>query len=178
MKRKILYQNKLITLIMICSAIFFTSDMLMAQTQLIKLESETNVSFAGETIAVKILYDVKNGNQKTTGIGIRIHFNSKLIENISLSDVYGEGMIGQHYTPVPDDRNYDGDTTTDKYIVIAWASVTRDWPVFLEIPGQLALLNVKIKADAPNAETKINASSSCTAAHYKFDSQSAHLLIQ
>jgi len=177
-KRRIQYQNKFVTFIMICAAIFFTSDTLMAKTQQVILKSETNVSFSGETIAVKLLYDVKNGEKKTTGIGVRIHFNSKFIENVSLTDVYGEGMIGQHYIPVPDDKNFDGDTNTDMYIVVAWASVTRDWPIFLDMPGALATIQLKIKENAPNAQTAINVTSSSTAAHYKFESQSVQILIQ
>jgi len=162
----------------VCIANMFIAGTLMAKTQHIKLESTTDVSFSGETIAVKIIYDVDNSNKKTSGIGIRIHFDSRFIENVSLSDVYGEGMIGHNYKPQSDIDNFDGDEKTDKFINVAWASITKNWPIFLNMPGQLAVLNVKVKSNAPNGETNMNVSSMSNAAGFKFDSQSASLLVQ
>ncbi|ETR73688.1 MAG: hypothetical protein OMM_00777 [Candidatus Magnetoglobus multicellularis str. Araruama] len=177
-KTTIRKQCKLMLFIAISVAIMFNANSLLAKTQHITLEPASDVSFSGETIAVKILYNVLEGKKKTSGIGLRIHFNSKFIDAMTLTDVYGEGMIGQHYTPQTDVENLDGDANTDKFIIVAWASITRNWPVFLDMPGQLAVLSVKIKADAPNAETKINVTSSSNAANYDFESQSARLLIQ
>jgi len=170
-------QSTIITVIAIAFSYLFITGSAIAKTQVITLSSETSVAFSNETVAVKVLYDVNDGN-KTTGLGLRIHFNSKFIDTLTLSDVYGEGMIGQHYTPQPDKLNLDGDASTDKYIVVAWASVTGNWPVFLSMPGALATLNVKINKNAPNAETKINVSASAVAAGCKFIGKSAKILIQ
>lgn len=158
-------------------ACFFMTGIAVAKTQSIALAPESVVAFTNETVALDIQYDVIDGN-KTTGIGIRIHYNSKFIDSITLSDIYGEGMVGQHYSPQADVTNLDGDVTTDKFIIIAWAGITGGWPVFLSTPGSLAKLNVKIKSDAPNAETKINVSASAAAAGYEFKSKSARLLVQ
>ena len=177
-KMTIQKNNKFMIFIFLCITNLFVSGTLLAKTQHINLEPATDVSFSGETIAVKVIYNVTDAKNKTSGIGIRIHFNSKFIENISISDVYGEGMIGQHYTPQMDTKNLDGDINTDKFIIIAWASITQNWPVFLDMPGQLAVLNVKISATAPNGETDIKVTTSSHAAGYAFDSKPARLLIQ
>ncbi|MBF0452506.1 MAG: hypothetical protein HQK75_17520 [Candidatus Magnetomorum sp.] len=149
-----------------------------AGTQSVTLTPESVVAFSDEATALQVYYDVIDGKQKTTGIGIRIHFNSKVIENISLSDVYGEGMVGQHYSPQKDINNLDNDTTTDMFIIVAWAGITGQWPAFLSMPGAVATLNLKIKADAPNTETKINVTASSIAAGYNFKGNSTRLLIQ
>ena len=157
---------------------FFIAGAALAQTQSITLLPDSLVAYAGETIAVNAQYDVIDGNKKTTGIGIRIHFNSKFIDNVALADVYGEGMVGQHYSPKADVKDLDGDSTTDQYIIVAWAGITGDWPVFLSMPGKLATINVQLKKDAPNAETTINVTTSATAAGYDFVSKSMKILVQ
>jgi len=168
----------IVTVFVIAFSVLFITGSAIAKSQMITLSSETSVAFANETVNVKVLYDVKDGDKKSTGLGLRIHFNSKFIENLTLSDIYGEGMIGQHYTPQDDERNLDGDASTDKYIVVAWASVTGNWPVFLSMPGALATINVKFNKNAPNAETMINVSASAVAAGCNFVGKSAKILVQ
>jgi hypothetical protein len=158
--------------------VFIINGSAIAKSQTITLSPASSVAFSSETVAVNVLYDVTGGKSKTTGLGLRIHFNSKFIESITISDVYGEGMIGQHYTPQPDDKDLDGDPLTDKFIIVAWASVTGNWPVFLTMPGALATLNVNFNKTAPNAETKINVSASAVAAGCEFSGKSAKILIQ
>ena len=164
-------------LLVVAFAIFMTGTAI-AKTQQITLSPDSSVAFTKETVAVKILYDVIDGDDKTTGIGIRIHFNSKFIEKLSLTNVYGEGMVGQHYTPQSDVKNLDGDQSTDKFIIVAWASVTGQWPVFLSMPGPLAILNVNFSEDAPNGETIINVTASAIAAGCEFLGKSANILVQ
>ena len=171
-------QSMIVILMTVAISVVFLTGSAIAKTQNISLSPESSVAFTSETVAMKVLYSVIDGDEKTTGIGIRIHFNSKFIDSISLSDVYGEGMVGQHYTPQSDDKNLDGDASTDKYIIVAWAGITGNWPVFLSMPGTLATLNVNIKKNAPNAETSINVSASAVAAGCKFSGKSAKILIQ
>jgi len=171
-------QSKFMTLLVTIFAVFFIAGNAFAKTQQVTLSTESTVAFTKEAVAVKILYDVIDGDNKTSGIGIRIHFNSKFIDDVSLSDVYGEGMIGQHYTPQDDVKDIDADPSTDKFIVVAWASVTGQWPVFLSMPGALAVLNLNIKEGAPNGETKINVTASAVAAGCEFLGKSAKILVQ
>jgi len=172
-------QSMIITIMVLVFAIFFVPvNYAIAKTQNISISPESSVVYSSETVAMKIMYEVTDGDMKTTGIGIRIHFNSKFIDTINLSDVYGEGMIGQHYSPQSDDKNLDGDASTDKFIVVAWAGITGNWPVFLSMPGSLATMNVVFKKNAPNAETTINVSASAVAAGCKFNGKSAKILIQ
>jgi hypothetical protein len=175
-KKSIKKQSMIMIFMIITIAVFITGSAI-AKTQSITLSPESSVAFSNETVSVKVIYDVIDGD-KTTGLGLRIHFNSKFIENITLADVYGEGMIGQHYSPQPDVKNLDGDASTDKYIVIAWASVTGNWPVFLSMPGALVALNVTFNKNAPNGETSLNVSPSAVAAGCKFQGKSAKILIQ
>jgi hypothetical protein len=149
-----------------------------AGTQRVMLTPDSVVAFSNEAVTLQLQYDVIDAKKKTTGIGIRIHYNSKVIDNITLSDVYGDSMIGQHYSPQKDTENLDNDSSTDMFIIVAWAGITGQWPAFLPMPGSLAVLTVQIKPNAPNIETKINVSASSLAAGYDFIGKSARLLIQ
>jgi len=177
-KYSIKKQSMIIAFMIFAFSMFIISGSAIAKTQMITLSPESTVAFSSETVSLKVLYDVNDNENKTTGLGIRIHFNSKYIDNITLSDVYGEGMIGQHYSPQTDNKNLDGDASTDKFIIVAWASVTGNWPVFLSTPGALATLNVNFNKSAPNSETTINVTASAVAAGCKFTGKSAKILIQ
>ena len=166
------------TFLVVGFALFFITGTAIAKTQQVSLAPESSVAFSNEIITVKLLYNVIDGDDKTSGIGVRIHFNSKFIDSVSLTDVYGEGMVGQHYVPQPDVKDLDGDPLTDKFVIVAWASVTGNWPIFLSLPGALANLNVNINKNAPNGETSINVSDSAVAAGCSFSGKSAKILVQ
>ncbi len=178
MNSRIFFRSKAGCVMIAFSVVFLLVGGAYAGTQNITLSPDSVVALSNETLSFNIVYDVEGVRKKTTGIGIRIHFNSKIVDEISLSDVYGEGMVGQDYIPQSDTNNLDDDATTDKYIVIAWAGISGKWPTFVALPGPLATLNVKIKQDAPAVETKLNITSSGAASGYAFSGKSAHLLVQ
>ena len=45
----------------------------------------------------------------------------------NLSYVLPVGLVQQE-APVDDTADYDNDPTTDKYVLVAWADITGNWP--------------------------------------------------
>ena len=45
----------------------------------------------------------------------------------SLSNVLQTGLVSKQ-TPVDDTADLDGDASTDKYILVAWADLAGNWP--------------------------------------------------
>ena len=162
---------------MLITFMLFTGNAFAAQ-QVVSLSPETAVVYSDESPSFKLIYNVENGEKKTTGISIRIHYNSKIIESISFSDIYGEGMLGHSIAPKNDTENFDGDASTDKYVVIAWTGLLGNWPAFVNLPGALAKLNVNIRNDSPNSNTNINITRISAAAGYSFTGKSAVILVQ
>jgi len=149
-----------------------------AETQQVSLTPENVVALSNENISFNLIYNVEGMKQKTTGIGIRIHYDSKVVDSITLTDVYGEGVVGADNISQDDTGNLDSDASTDKYIVVAWAGISGKWPTFVTLPGTIATINISVKKDASNRESKINISSAGNAAGYDFSGKSATILVQ
>jgi hypothetical protein len=66
----------------------------------------------------------------TTGLGLRIHFDSNAITLASVSDI----LTSDNITPpsasqiFEDSSDYDNNPETDSYVVANWASLFGQWP--------------------------------------------------
>jgi len=149
-----------------------------AGTQVVTLQPDAVVALSGENIELKMVYDVINGDKKTTGLAIRVHYNSKIIDTLTIEDPYGEGMVGQTYIAKDDADNYDNDPETDKYINIAWIGILGGWPRILELPGEIGKLLIKTKADSNILKTYVRISAKETSKGYDFKEGSCEILNQ
>lgn len=145
-----------------------------------------NVSFfpisvtvsGGQTAAFVLNYDVIEGAKKTTGLGIRVFYDSQVVEKASLLDVFGEGLVAVDDIAMDDLKDLDNDPRTDKYISAAWIGVTGDWPSFLKLPLTLGNLNLKIKQDIPpGSSSNINITASSTPQGYVFQAVGGSVLV-
>ena len=147
-----------------------TVPQLQADTQHVYV-SESTKSEDGTQAIVKVSYNIDDAT--TTGLGLRIHFDSSALSapalsNILTNDLFINGQI------VNDDEDFDGDASTDQYINFSWASLFGQWPG--SAPVDLATITFDIVEGASGSST-INLTSSSNAAGFGFDGQSHDVVI-
>lgn len=146
--------------------------------QEVTLMPETVSIKPGEQVNIHLSYNVIEGDVKTTGIGIRIHYNSSAISELKFKDIYGESIAGIDYTARDDVTDLDNDPLTDKFIAVAWAGVAGDWPMFLKVPAVLGTIAITVRTQDDVKNTKLNITASGTATSYKFHCKGAMVLLQ
>jgi hypothetical protein len=144
-------------------------DELTAATQHVYVSSSTT-SEDGTQETVVVSY---NADASTTGLGLRIHFDSSVLTFNSVPEVMTNSLI----TPVLGDLvsdidDLDGDGRTDKYVQFGWASLFGGWP---SAPSALPANLMSLTFDLPTGSTGssvINFTDSSHAAGFAFDGQS------
>ena len=96
----------------------------------------------GQTMSVEISYDVTDGDSTLTGLGLNVHYNSALITFEAFSNVLATDNISSA-GPFSDSDDSDGDTSTDMYVSVAWASLFGNWPNVL--PASLATIDFMVE---------------------------------
>ena len=84
------------------------------KTQIVYFESEPFV--AGFTNTVKVYYRSSDGITGLNGLGIRVHYNSQLIDTFALKNLLLVDLIAAESVAMPDSSDYDNDPSTDSYI--------------------------------------------------------------
>lgn len=127
---------------------------------------ESVVAAAANPRSLPVTYGVSDGNTTLVGLGLRVHYDSSLIETLELGNVLASGLIAQQES-LDDTQDFDGDLSTDKYYLVAWAdSMTGAWPD-QALPSDLFNLNFKLFEDvAEGTQTNIRFSAASTAAGY------------
>jgi len=128
--------------------------------------SGTPNAFVGRTASVTIQYDVSDGDATLTGLGLHVHYDSSVLTFSASENVLATDNIALE-DPVSDTDDLDGDSSTDKYVSVAWASLSGNWPGTL--PQDLVTLNFDVADDVTAETTPITFSSPSNAAGYVFD---------
>jgi len=134
--------------------------------------SESTKSEDGTQETVVVTYN--SDDTTTTGLGLRIHYNSSALTLSNLAGVLTNSAIDADGTPAADTSDLDGDAATDTYIDFAWASLFGSWPG--AVPTDLATLTFDI-ADGATGSSAINFSASSNAAGFTFAGQSQDLVL-
>ncbi|MCS5587692.1 MAG: cadherin domain-containing protein, partial [Porticoccaceae bacterium] len=87
--------------------------------------SESTKSADGAQETVVISY---NASAPSTGLGLRIHYDSSVLTLADVTDVLTNSPIDADGTPAADTSDLDGDASTDTYVDFAWASLFGGWP--------------------------------------------------
>lgn len=125
---------------------------------------------SGHSFNVAASYTTSNGDNTLTGLGLRLHYNSSLLAYGGMSGVFSTGLVSQQ-TPANDTADYDGDPSTDKYVLMAWADFTTSWPG-VALPATLYTASFTPTAGVtPGTTTTIRFSASSTASGYSLQSQ-------
>jgi hypothetical protein len=129
----------------------------------------------GQTMSIEISYDVTNGDDTLTGLGLHVHYNSSLITYKQFSNVLSTDNILSG-GPYSDSDDLDGDVSTDEYIAVAWASLFGNWPGVDTLPASLATIDFMVEAAAADVDTlTIGFSSSSNASGYSFQGDSTEI---
>jgi hypothetical protein len=112
-------------------------------------------------------------DKTTTGLGLRVHFDSSTLSVSALSDILDIDLIPSGGIE-SDDKNFDLDESTDQYIIFAWASLFGEWPGLA--PVDLATITFDI-AEGTTGTSAINFTASSNAAGFDFDGQNHEVAI-
>lgn len=136
------------------------------KTQLVFYEAEPFV--AGRTNTMSVYYRSRDGVANLNGIGIRVHFNSQLIDSIALSNLLLIDLVVADTVHLPDENNYDNDESTDSYLNFFWFSPSgTSWSGLM--PIKLFDLKINFSSQLTPEETlSIRFTSSSTHPGYSF----------
>jgi hypothetical protein len=144
---------------------------LSASTQHVYVSSSTK-SEDGTQETIVISYNADDTT--TTGLGLRIHFDSSQLSLTTLDGVLSQDNIFANSTAQADADNYDNDASTDMYVDMAWASLFGQWPG--SAPTDLATLTFDI-AEGASGSSAINFTASSNASGYTFGGQTHNIAI-
>jgi hypothetical protein len=68
----------------------------------------------------------RSNDDNTTGIGLRVHYNSSQLIYSKVVEKLETDLIAESVSP--DNDNDDNDESTDRVILLGWASLTGIWP--------------------------------------------------
>ena len=129
--------------------------------------SQSTLSDDGTQVSVVVSYSALVA--ATTGLGLRVHFNSNELTFNAQSDVLDTDLIFSADAAVADDADYDANTSTDSYLDIGWASVSGNWPDE-GMPADLMTLTFDINSEA-SGQTAIGVSAISSPVGVAFDGQ-------
>ncbi|MDB2650223.1 cadherin domain-containing protein, partial [Porticoccaceae bacterium] len=123
-----------------------------------------------ETIVISYNAD----DSTTTGLGIRVYFDSSAININEVSNILPNDLIAST-SYADDDSDLDSDPSTDQYITWAWASMSGTWPG-TEGPVDLATITFDINVNATGISA-INFTASSSMLGFDFAGQTHNLAI-
>ena len=79
---------------------------------------------------IRFSYDVSDQQAGLSGLGLRIHFHEKDFNlfNIEVNSPYDVGLFEINNVWTLDDKNLDGDFSTNRYVSIEWDDQDGPWP--------------------------------------------------
>ena len=127
----------------------------------------------GQSARLAMRYTTTDLNPNLSGIGIRVHYNSSYVNAVTLENVFATGLIGIN-DPQVDEFDFDGDSDTDQYIVVSWASFSGPvWPG--EVPIDLFDVVIDSKAEIEALDTyPIRFSVTDTSVGYNLSAESVY----
>ena len=102
-----------------------------ALKQQVSLAPDASIAYPGGTITISIDYDVSDGNDTLSGLGIYLHFDSSKVAYSGFDDFLYAGDIIQEPNAaviLNDLSDTDNDPDTDKMMLISWGSSANNWP--------------------------------------------------
>src|SRR5690606_19344979 len=127
------------------------STQVLAQTQQVRVAVESKGSGQYEAA---IYYQPSNG-QRTTGLGIRLHYSSSVIKANGTTDLLSgaTGLQTQN-----DKSDHDNNSGTDRFINVAWFDLNSNWPAGLNGEVLLFRFHFALANPAVSSEVALNIS--------------------
>jgi hypothetical protein len=99
-----------------------------ASEQSVNGTQQRRSAIAGEEISLIFSYDGQEASVlNTKGISLRVHFDSSQYSYFQVEQTFLDGAMGVS-AALNDEQNWDGNVTTDKYILVAWIDYSEQWP--------------------------------------------------
>jgi hypothetical protein len=131
------------------------------KTQIVYYEAEPFVG--GVTNSVQVYYRTSDGVTGLNGLGLRVHFNSRLIDVVALKDLLLVDLISADAVVMLDSSDFDSDDLTDSYLTLAWAAQSgSSWPGV--VPIKLFDLEVNFSSQI-TSDDKVNIRFTATSTH-------------
>jgi hypothetical protein len=181
MKHKMaVYQNTLLVVCILVAILIVPSLAISGQTgiQVVTLTPNEVALKQGESTEFVIEYNVLDGERQTTGLGLRIHFNSSAIAFLFFQDTFTDGLLAQDKIARNDVNDLDNDPSTDQFVSIAWLGINTDWPKLKQLPIKLGTIVLQTHKNSGVSSTTININSSSTPAGYRFYTEEVSIIIQ
>jgi hypothetical protein len=174
------YQNTLLVVFISAAMLIVTGSAFSGQAgiQVVKLNPSELVLAKGDISELSLEYNVLNGEAKTTGLGLRIHFNSSVLTHLALQNVFTDGLVAQDKIARNDTDDLDNDPLTDKYLSVAWLGISADWPKSEQFPIRLGKIVFQINQNSKISSTTLNINSSSTPAGYRLYSEGVSISIK
>jgi beta-glucanase (GH16 family) len=125
---------------------------IMTDFQIISV-SNNPIAANSQQVTLDIGYDVSTGNNSLTGLGLRIHYDSSVLEFIEVVNLLTTDNIINGSLSEPDSEDYDGNPSTDRFVPVAWASIFGDWPSEA-LPTNLLSLKFMVSENAATQYTE------------------------
>lgn len=113
----------------ICALTYFISTLALADTQTITPSKINFKAKTGDIVEFDVNY-ASSSPHETTGLGLKLNFDSNYLSLLDVSDVFAKGKIAQA-TDVKNQstlKRSANKNATEKVIKIAWLSPAGDWP--------------------------------------------------
>jgi hypothetical protein len=157
---KILNKNSLAAAFLLSAA--GLSGATSAAEQIISATSSLSEIGLGDETVVTVIYDATEGSL-TTGLGLRLHFDSSKLTAGDLGSLLQPNFFAQQVQS--DTSNFDNDSSTDRFVTVSWASFTgSNWPADTVLPA--TLFSLPFTGASSFAETSLNFTASSVAAGY------------
>ena len=156
------------------TALMFSTGYASAQVQTVTGSLSVSELSAGQSTELTVSYtatDADGADAATTGLGLRLHFNSSVVETGDLASLLEEGASGNQ---IKDDTNDDDDDpSTDKFLLTTWFDFGGDWPDGETLP--VTLYTVPLTAISGFNGSTLNFSYSSKAAGYDFSGEAVSI---
>ena len=114
-----------------------------SQEQIVTNELSLGELRGGQSLQLSIIYNTTD-QEKTAGLGLRLHFNSSAVELGDLAERLRESALP--FQVKEDTTNLDNNPNTDKYYLTSWADTTgQGWPYNSDLPATLYSIPIKAK---------------------------------
>ncbi len=137
----------------------------VVKRQEISLSPSANNVTSGSRITVGVNYQVTDGNNKLVGVGFRIHFDSSKMTYTGYTGLFATGSMGVQIQT--DTGNYDNNTATDQYVLVAWSDINANWPN-TDFPLKLVDLAFTLKEGLAEGSTALAVTPKSLATGYDF----------
>ena len=153
----------------------FATGYASAQVQTVTGSLSVSELSAGQSTELTVSYtatDADGADAATTGLGLRLHFNSSVVETGDVGELFW--MRVRQATKLRMIQNDDDDDpSTDKFLLTTWFDFGGDWPDGETLP--VTLYTVPLTAISGFNGSTLNFSYSSKAAGYDFSGESVSI---